>query len=242
MRISSPFIHSHKYSIALISVLISLLVISNVAWVASVSQNNNEQFKISGVISIYKDGVLVLRQPDLIQFQMYDYIICKTWNDSGTCSSLNSVWYHTTAGTVNGCTSYSTSGTADHPSQFTAATRCSALTAMLSNDNTAPTTSATGCANGGGSSVFTASGMGPVKAVINHVLGTNSLTFTATWTASGSVSGITKACIGMWNDFANTFTSNTLGISAEPILIADTFAAQSVSSSQNFQVIWTISF
>lgn len=238
------YFHSHKVAIIGVVALIGVLVGGNLYQMqALANQSNQENLRMMGQLKVWVNGQLVWDKPDLIEPQFYDFIFCKTFNYTAGSTACNGDlgFLYGTGGngpSANGCRSYSTSGTINVPNGFDASSRCSALAAILTTDTTAPSATNNNCANGPSATILNATGLAPVKMTTVHVIGTNTITLTGTWTATGSVTGIDKACIGVWNDKTNAFVHTVPQVLS---LTSDLFTAQNVASGQSFQVQWTIS-
>lgn len=238
------YIKSHKKSTAIVAILLAALLVSNpITYVASQSGNVNESLGMKGNLMIKIDGKITYNQPDLIMYYFYEFNMCKLFNDTTACggsgtSNGMSTFYHNNA-FANGCRTYNTAGVIDKPNNFSPATRCSATAAFLSTDTDAP--SAT---NPLLQTYLASSGFAPAHITTAYTITTNTITLTATWTATSSQNGIDKAAIALWNDANNAYVDSGSPFFASPVtvLTSDIFTAQTVNSGQSFQVIWTVSF
>lgn len=237
----SGYFRSHKVSIIAVVALVGILIGSNAYQMSlAASAANTDAFgSMKGTVKVYVDGVLVTQNNDIIEYNMYNLVVCKLWNDSTACDAAATGGLSNFYGSspTNGCHTYSSSGTVDHPNYFTSGgTRCDAQAALLSNDGTIPKQSFAAC-----ESYITTNGLSPVKATTTYTAGSNTLVLTATWTASAQMT-VQKACIGMWNDKANAAVIDPSASSNPIVLFSDVFPQQTVNNGQSFQVQWTISF
>jgi len=236
------FFKEHRFAIVIVAGLMGLLIGSNVYQMMANANTAQENFGFKGVVAVYIDGKEVTHNNDVIEYNMYDFLMCKTWNDSTACDTpatggLCNLYTGLCALPTHGCETWSTSGVANHPDRFTSSTRCTATAALLSTDTSIPNQSFSACP-----SYLTTNGFAPVQVTSSHVAGSNSLTLTATWTASGNQAGIDKACIGLWNDQSNNVVISPTSSSNPLAMFVDNFAAQSVTTGQSFQIQWTVSF
>ena len=253
MRISlSPYFRSHKKESIIIFGLISILALSAVAQIVAEQNPISAQFTPTVAITVKVDGHIVYYAPhDLIMPAAFDYVICSAFNDTET----NGACYNGAGNTNNGLLNFvgGTSNTA--PNYLCAAYKrggsgaivnnvmlkndfCSLTAVWLSTDTTAASTSSPFCY-----SALSANGFAPVQAVSSgHGGSSNVLTLTATWTASGTQTGIDKVCLSLWNFVAGKAVDTSSGTGSPYVLTIDTFTSQTVNVGQTFQVIYSISF
>lgn len=200
---------------------------------------NSVNMNINAQLRILIDNKTVYYNPhDLIMLIFYDYMFCKAFNDSSACAAIGAAFYAGVSFSTNGCPTYSSGGVIATPNHFTATSRCSSLAAVLTNNDNNPVASQVPLFQ----NYLTTGGFAPIEATSSHQANTNTLTITATWTASVTTNNIEKVGLTLWNDKANLLVINNLGNSGWiELMTADAFTPQNVNSGQSFQVIWTIS-
>lgn len=197
------------------------------------NNTQHDSFGLKGTFSLYENGKLVA-QSDQITYLGYATLFCKLFNNSNACS--NSGWYGSTGwGGGTQCNYYGSDGHAQFVNGiFVSGSLCSMLGVALTADSATPVIGGT-CP-----SIITTNGMAPVKATTVFTTNTQSITLTASWTASGSQT-FDKACLVAWNDQANTvaYESGALGVMNS--FAIQQFSTQSVTSSQTWSAQWVFS-
>lgn len=212
----------------------------------SAPQNNNFGFNVELKVAV--DNKTIYDAPhDLLMAEAFEYIICKGFNDTdalGACFTSTNV-----AGLMN----FFVGNTHDVAPQYFCAPLgsntvvnnkffsnedCTMTAGWLSTDTSTPISSNPFCA-----SALSTNGLGSISLTTSgHSIGSNQITLTGTWLASGAQSGIDKACIGLWNFKGNHAVDTSSGAGNPRILTADLFPSTSVSAGQTIQLSWIISF
>ena len=200
---------------------------------------HHDNVPITGTLSIFKDGQVVYQKADVVTYDMYSYIVCKLFNDSTACAAMAGNYASFSPGT-NGCMVYTgdlTSGSYTDTAHFYSKALCSAIGVAISFSNVTPTQ------GGQCIAVITTNGGSPVKATTSFNLNTNSVTLTASWTASASLTGISSVYLFPYNDKSGVVVQVAgAGGSVCHSLAADTFTSQSLSNGQSLSIQWTFSF
>ena len=195
----------------------------------------HEGVPIRGTLTVYKDGQVVYHAPDVVTYIMYGYVVCKLFNDSNACAQMVTDF---TATGSNGClTVYSPRGGTTTNNIFQSRSGCSAVGVGVSTSSSAPSAGGTTC-----STFQSTNGFSPVKATTSFSTNTNTITLTASWTASGSVSNLQQVYLFPYDDYRSSVVDNSGTLTTCFALAADTFTAQSVSSGQSLSVQWTFTF
>ena len=215
-------------SIASGALAIALLVGMGLTAFVGANSQPHDYLPIKGTITVSVNGHQVY-SGDTIMLLNYDYVICKVFNDTTACNTAGAYFG---SGGVNNCQYFGNNGHARN--NLWGGSLCSEVGLELSTDPTAPTNTFPYC-----TSALSGSGLSPLKATTTHAGGTNTVVLSGTWTFSGtSQSNIQKVCLALWNDQANAFNIPTGG----NILAADTFPAQTLTTSQTLTLQWTLSF
>lgn len=215
------------------------LAVAMVFWVvagafAHPSTGLNENVSMRGTLSIYKDGTQVYHTDDVVTYSMYSFVVCKVFNDSTACSGAGSNY----AGFSTGCSTEDVGSATIVTSSFYSRTMCSAIGVGISTSNSSPTAGGTTCAT-----TLTTNGLAPVKATTSFALNTNTVSLTASWTATAAQSNIQQVYLYPYNDYSGAVVPGSAYTSGNCFaLAADTFSAQSLSTGQSLSVVWTFTF
>lgn len=242
MKLSKPNL-VFASSIAILLIAISIFALTSIT---INSTNVNLGWSVSLTVKV--DGKVVYYAPhDLIMNTAYAYVVCKAFNDtesSGACyynansaTPLN-LFVGSTSNTSPNylCSSYTTGG-AIMNNVFLSKEVCVMSAVWLSTDTSAPTTAIPNC-----NSISSSFSTNPVKGVWSAYANTNTITLTASFTASSASTNVDKVCIGFWNDKANHAVDTSSGTGSPTILTADLFTAPTISNGQSFQVVYSINF
>jgi hypothetical protein len=171
-------------------------------------------------VTVYRDGKFVSQNDNVVMNLMLDYLVCKMWNDSSACTRAGA-FYGGTAPLCNKNVS---------PFNFYSNAQCSTYGIGVSTETFTPTSSNFACTQ------LTANGFAVQKGTTSYSIDTNSISFTTTFTASGTQNGIDKACLFPWNDRTNAAV--TAG-SPGQALAQDLFTSQNFINAQTLTITWT---
>lgn len=243
-------INKHSIPPSVFAFVIGVLLVSNViaySYENRLVSNNNisDSMKpFTGTVSTYVDGKLVGTHTDALYQLAYLFIDCKTYNASDACALVDNYYEQPDAQSYACIYQNYISGGFEY-THFHSATYCS-FAVGLSTDNVIPSGSgptggntAPGCTN----PVIT-NGLTPVNAVATH-LQSNQIILTATFSATGTVNGIQKVCLGAWNDPAGKLVALS---GATPYQIDNAMAIDSLGTTvnlvngQSLTIVWQFNF
>lgn len=184
-------------------------------------------------ITIKIDGKQVYYAENTISVIMYDYVICKIFNDTTACQAANGYYGAGASGVVNGCHTYTGNGNSQ-TGVFYSKNMCSALGMVFSSDTSTPVSTNPVC-----SVIFNSNGVLPKEATTSHAANTNTIILSQSWTATGTVNGIAKICLFPWDDKNNLFVTNNAGWALAIDLLSP---SQSLTNGQAISAQWTFSF
>ena len=192
----------------------------------------NDKVTVTGSLSVYKDGQLVYNSPDVVAYPMYGYVACKLFNATNGCGQSSTSYTGS-----SGCSSLTGTGTYE-TTTFVGNSLCSLTGIGVSTSSSAPTQAGTTCGT-----ILTTGGFAPVHATVAFTENTNTVSLTATWTATAAESNLQQVYLFPYNDHTGTVVYQAGSFSGACVAVAaDTFTPQTAAIGQSLSVTWTFSF
>lgn len=184
-------------------------------------------------LTVKIDDKIVSYTENTISILFYDYVICKLFNDSTGCLSVNGYYGAGASGVINGC-QYYTGNSNNLGNQFIGSKELCSSIAIVLSPGASTSASTPSC-----STIFNSNGITPQKATTSHAVNTNTVILSASWTASGTTNGIAYICLFPWNDKSSVFVTNNAGWA---LAVDAVSPVQSVTLGQAISAQWTFSF